>query len=263
MIAFIHIYKTGGQTFEMILASTYGVNHCHSFSPDFDNQITILTPTLLKELRDRFPNLRSIAGHDVRPIEEGESVGDLKWVTFIRHPLERTASHFQQCIRRDGKSYDFRAWIKQEKQHNRQTKMLAGSDNLDNAIEFLNRENVFVGLTEFFDESLLFFKRWLDSGLSIGYRQINVTKNNQMAKDLVADVSSRKLLENANQLDLALYSYIKEEMFPVKFQDYGDSFSNDLKDIKSKKNRFGYLNVGLSFLKNKLVYDRYINQMYL
>ena len=102
-----------------------------------------------------YPRLDSINAHPVRIYAGLEAVvPDIEYVTFLRDPIERTASHYQYDVQVGGVDIPFDEWITHEAVPDRQTRILAGPDaSGEDAIALLGRF-AFVGRTDRFDESL-------------------------------------------------------------------------------------------------------------
>src|ERR671922_166082 len=96
MLIFIHINKTGGNTLNHILRSSYGMRHCavepwHGLwgGPPFSAED-------LQRVRKFYPNLKSIGGHRITGYVDYRPNGsELKYFTLMRDPLKRCASRFQ------------------------------------------------------------------------------------------------------------------------------------------------------------------------
>ena len=160
MLVFIHIQKTAGSTVRYILRSSFGLRHCEvepwqakSTGPDFSNYD-------LQRLRKLYPDLESIAGHRVTGrVDLQENGTDFRYFTFMRHPLKLAASYFQYNVQERGlKDLVFEEWVQREWPSNRQTKMIAGVADVEEAIRIIKAKQVFVGLTERFDESMVLLK---------------------------------------------------------------------------------------------------------
>ncbi|GIV79675.1 MAG: hypothetical protein KatS3mg050_4069 [Litorilinea sp.] len=257
MLVFIHINKTAGRTVRYILRSSFGGRHCevepwHApwTGPPFSSAD-------LARLRRYYPRLESIGGHRLRGYVDLEEAGTtFRYFTFMRDPLRTCASRFQYNVQYRGKKdLVFEDWIQQKWVRNHQTKMIAGSADVDKAIRILRRKNIFVGLTEHFDESLFLLKALVAPGLDISYRRVNVAGDKTIAKQLLTDKASRQLLVEANQADLALYQYVCHELFPQYRADYGPHLDSHLRQYQQQRqNRFNYWNLTVSRLKQYLLY---------
>jgi len=90
------------------------------------------------------------------------------------------------------------------------------------------RREMFVGLTEAFDDSIVLLRALRAPDLDIRYAPVNVAKSSRIAKDLLEDPGTRAMIVEANQADLQLYRHAKEELFPAMERDYGPSLTDSV-----------------------------------
>lgn len=222
MLVFIHLNKTAGSTLNHILRSSYGTGHCavepwHSkwAGPPFSN-------TDLHRLLKLYPNPKSISGHRVVGYEDLDPNGrDLSYLTIMRDPVKASASSFQHKKQISGKSDSFEKWIEQGWTRNRQTKQIAGIEDVNAAVRIIEQKRIFVGLTEHFDESLVLLRGLVASELNISYKRINVAPSRSIADDLLATRRTREILEEAHQVDIELWNHVRTEIFPSYRAEYG------------------------------------------
>src|SRR5215471_17511562 len=97
MIVFQHIPKTGGTTFRFILENNFGISNCHSNQARKD----VFTQADLNRARKIFPWMRSIGGHNLLdPVSL--SMPDPFYITFLREPITRVISRYQDGATRRG-----------------------------------------------------------------------------------------------------------------------------------------------------------------
>ncbi|NIV12667.1 MAG: hypothetical protein GWN62_15725, partial [Aliifodinibius sp.] len=101
--------------------------------------------------------------------------------------------------------------------------MIAGVDDVNKAIQIIHDKNIFVGQTERFDESMMLVKARLANDLNISYRRVNVARDNSIAENLLTNKKTRRLLEEAQQVDIELYNYVKQDLYPAYQREYGPS----------------------------------------
>lgn len=257
MLIFIHINKTGGNTVSHILRSSYGIRHCpvepwHGLwgGPPFSADD-------LQRLRKFYPNLKSIGGHRVTGYVDFQPNGtELRYFTLMRDPLKRCASRFQFNVQSRGKKdLVFEEWIQQDYARNLATKWIAGVEDVAEAIRIIKAKNIFVGLTERFDESMVLLKALMANDLNISYKPVNTARDNTIAKGLLANESTRQILVEAQKSDLELYNYVTQELYPVFQQEYGPSLQADVADYqRTRRNDFNNWNLTLSRLKQYMLY---------
>jgi hypothetical protein len=257
MLVFIHINKTGGRTVRYILRSSFGLRHCEVepwHAPWTDPPISTDD---LQRLRRVYPNLESIGGHRLRAyVDLQENGTEFKYFTFMREPLKTCASRFQYNVQYRGKKHlVFEKWIQRDWPRNHQTKMIAGVADVDEAIRILQAKHIFVGLTERFDESMVLLKALMADDLDISYRRVNAARSNTLAKSLLSTESTRQMLIEANQADLELYNFVRQEYYPSFQREYGPLLEAAVARYRqTRSNNFNYWNLTLSRLKQYLVY---------
>jgi hypothetical protein len=257
MLVFIHINKTAGRTVRYILRSSFGPRHCEVepwHAPWTDPPFSTHD---LQRLRRYYPNLVSIGGHRVRGyVDLQENGTEFRYFTFMRDPLKTCASRFQYNVQyRKKKNLVFEEWIRKDWTRNHQTRMIAGVADVDEAIRIIQAKNVFVGLTERFDESMVLLKALKANDLNISYRRVNVAGSNTLAKNLLSNESSRQMLIDANQADLALYDFVQKELYPMFQREYGASLEADVAGYqKTQDKKFNNRNLALSRLKQYMLY---------
>jgi len=257
MLVFIHISKTGGTTVTYILRSTFGVRHCQVepwqsrwTGPDFSSDD-------LHRLREIYPHLESIAGHRVMGyVDLQENGTQFRYFTLMRNPLKRHASYFQYKVQEGGLKDVFEEWVVQrEWPRNQQTKAIAGAVDVAEAIRIIQKKNIFVGLAERFDESMVLLRALMANNLNISYRRVNVARSNTLAQSLLSTESTRQMLIEANQADLELYNFVTQELYPTYQREYGPSLEADVARYQqTQSNNFNYWNLTLCRLKHYMLY---------
>ncbi len=225
MIVFLHIPKTAGSTFQFILENSFGIRACH-------------TNHTKRELFDQkdfefakkfFPGLRSIAGHNlINPT--GLAVPDAFLMTFLREPVARVISQFQDRIVADKTTITFEEALRRyEDFENLQVKLIAGERNLDKAKRLLERYD-FVGLTEKFDLSLDVLDKLCPVKLNLNYKRKRSHQDNTIKKSVERDGRLKEMAREKNRLDIELYSFAANEIFPRLCRKTG---FNPLDQVKS------------------------------
>ena len=98
-----------------------------------------------------------------------------------------------------------------------QTQRIGGTTSAADAIATIEKREMFVGLTERFDESMVLLRALVAPDLDIRYERANVAKSSRIAKELLSDPVTRQMIVEANQGDLELYEYVLRELYP-RFQ---------------------------------------------
>jgi hypothetical protein len=262
MLVFVHINKTAGRTMRYILRSSYGARHCEVEPWHAPFEDPPFSTEDLRRVRRIYPKLESIAGHRVAGhVDLDEPETEFRYFTFLRDPLKTTASRFQyQVDYRKKQGLEFEEWIQRDWTRDGQTKRIAGVDDVGEAIRVIERKEIFVGVVERFDESLVMLKALRASDLNISYRRVNVAKRNTLAARLLADEHTRQMLTDANQHDLELYRYVTRELYAGLQSEYGDSLDGVVAEFqRSRGEEFNRLNTALFRLRQHGVYKPLLN----
>jgi hypothetical protein len=254
LLVFIHINKTAGTTVRYVLRSSYGARHCdvepwHGAweDPPFS------TPDL-RRVRRLYPRLASVAGHRVTGYADLEEPGtELRFLTFLREPIALCASRFQYQLDYRKKERVFEEWIHNDGVRDAQTQRLGGTTNVHDAIAVVDKKDVFVGTTERFDESMVLLKALRAPDLDIRYEKVNVAKSSEVAKRLLSDPATRRMIVDANQADLELYEYVQRELYPTYQAAYGPSLDDAVAKYRSGEHAFNRRRLAMFGLKQRLV----------
>jgi hypothetical protein len=232
LFAFIHMEKAAGTTLTSILRRSFGTRHCdvRGWRNAWIFEDDLVTAADMRRTRWIYPNLVSIAGHGVRPYSDLSDIcPDVRYYTILREPIARSASYYQYQVQVLKKTMPFEEWIQIERMRDLQTRRLAGTDDVDKAREMLNERVGFVGLVEFYDETLVMLRRYFgDLKLSIRYRPENIASDPSISRDLLSNPKTYALLEEANRKDTALYEHARQEIFPKQMAAYGPELERDV-----------------------------------
>jgi hypothetical protein len=259
MLAFVHIEKCAGQTIHWLLRSTYGLRHCDVLpwqGYEAMNALDGLTAQDIRRLQYLYPGLRSIAGHKVRLYSDLHTLyPDIRYFALMRDPLKRYASHYQFIKSNRGLTMDFETWVRtNDWGADWQTRMLTGTADINKAIQILQQGHILVGLVERFDESLLLLKGLLANDVNIAYERKNVASDNSLAQEVLASERNRQLLMEQNQTDLALYDYVKNELYPSYQLAYGGRLAADLAEFRARQHRFNHWNLVQARIHRNTIY---------
>lgn len=251
MIIFLHIHKTGGTSFRSILEKNLGASCCHTNQTRGD----LFSQADLEFAKKVFPKLGAITGHNlVNPLQL--KVANPFYATFLREPVERAISHYQDSVVRGTNRRSFEESLQTDTHlNNWQVKLMAGGENLDQAKKFLERCD-FIGLTEHFNLSLQVFGKQAPRPMNLRYRRLIVARDNQIQKNLLADPRMLELARKHNQLDLELYAFAANEIFPKLCRKAG---LNPLDKISSFEVSTNDLRLKYKFGR---VYNKVFRQIY-
>jgi hypothetical protein len=209
MFVFLHIPKTAGSTFQFILENNFGVSACHT------NHIKkkVFSRDDFAFAKKLFPRMKSLAGHNlVDPL--ALDVPGAFHLTFLREPVARVFSHYHESMRTSGNTLSLEESLeKKDYLNNLHVKLMAGELNLDKAKKYLERCS-FVGLTEKFELSLHILKRLSPWRLNLNYKRRRTAPNDRAKKSPADDPRSAEIVREYNHLDMALYNFALQEIFP-------------------------------------------------
>lgn len=249
MLVFVHIEKTAGTSLKFIFRNSFGRKHCDSRK----NQKKIFTQEDLNYAKKVFGQIKCISGHNLVESTENLDETGLMFLTFLREPITRSASFYQDYYLRGNHKISFEEWMKDINKHNMQTKRIAGSENLEKAKRLLRERYFFVGLTERFDDSLKLLNIVCPENLNLKYKKQLIAQNNTIKNELIKTPETLQILQDANELDIELYNYVKNELFPERLEEHHDKLDKVILPKTYYKTHRTY-NYQISVAFNKFIY---------
>jgi hypothetical protein len=232
MLAYSHIPKAGGTTLTYLLRAQYGMRHVdveHRFPGN-----SIERHYRARDLhldRKLHPGVRSLAGHWLKPwVDFGELSNSLEWYSFVRLPAARSFSQYVQDVQlgRIDRGATFADWAALDhlggRNRNAQVKQIAGVESAEAAIRMVETQNIFVGLLEEYDLSLVAWRAFFDlEGFSLNYASArNVRSQSSLADELrQREPDLEHHLRAHNSEDDSFYQYIVERRFPEQLINLG------------------------------------------
>lgn len=241
ILAFVHINKAAGTTLTHILRLNFFLKHFDvpSFMSSSDG---VFQKDGMKKILRINPFIRSIAGHRIRSYSNiSDLYQDVRYITLLRDPVRRTISHYQYNVEKQGANLSFDEYLTHDASFNRQTRIVAGTADLNLAKEMLKENFFLVGIVEEFDEFLIHLKKkLLPFQLKINYRLQNVSKKNSaIRKNIDKEIDQYyKKIVNRNKLDLELYNYVKNNLLPEEKRIYGPKFDFEVDRQKKIKKKY-------------------------
>lgn len=244
MLCFIHIEKCAGMTFHNILINNYFLNYLSliPWNPWTNIDESSFGKNDLKWLLRGIPNLRGFGGHNTRIYNGyGEVCNDIQYVTFLRNPITRYISHYIYQVEIMNNKLSFEDFLSEKRFDNFMTKRIAGCFDGNKAKKILNKNNVFVGLSENFDESLLLMKNKFNfKNLNISYEKKNVSKDDSLKNKILNDKDNLDKIKQRNLLDIELYDFAKNELFNNEIANYERSLSSNLEIFKNQNQKYRF-----------------------
>jgi len=248
LTVFLHVAKTGGRTVDTALRSTYGPAYilAEPLRPPRapgtggrDFMLPIYQPDDLRWLRRRIPWMRAIGGHSLTLWSRLHEVVPVRYFAFLREPLARGASHYQYHVNTTAEPLDWAAWCAWPEHHNNQTRFFDQEGRSEAAIAAIEKHQVFVGLLERFEESLLLLRHLQVPELRCAYLRSNTASNNDLARSLLADPARLDQLRSMYAADLPLYRWVREELWPRYEAAYPGDLAADAARLRADPSR-GY-----------------------
>lgn len=260
LLAFVHLHKAAGTTLIHLLRRNFFLRHM-DVRPFRKESGGVFRARDLRTCLRLNPFLRCIAGHSVRAWSDLESlVPNVRYITILRDPIDRFVSHFLYRQDVHAATTSFQEAMDREKEHNLQTRYIAGSDDLDEAKRMLDRRFLLAGVSQEFDTFLLLLSRKLGLAPSdVWYVSQNVasrrgTDRRDMARRLIEE--NHDALVAMHRVDLQLHEYVKAEVLPREVALYGPDFHRHLQEFRSR-DRTPHLGVKpyVDYVVRKCYYD--------
>jgi hypothetical protein len=210
LLIFMHIPKTGGSTLNNIFKQQYQIGELLNHTS---------ADILLQEAKAEKGNrIKAISGHHDFGIHKHFNCPST-YFSMVREPVDRVVSLYyflastpQYLNYESVKNMTLEEFVvKNAQAKNHQTSFFSGENQLNLEVAKKNLEAYFpvVGVTESFDESVFLLKK-LYGWKNIVYKKENVTKKRPKIKDV--PLSTIKLIEEYNRLDIELYNYAKKRL---------------------------------------------------
>jgi hypothetical protein len=243
MICFIHIEKASGSTLHHIFRNNFlsyiSTTPFKVWTNEPQNALKQEEMALL--CGKWLGHTKGIGGHNTRCFLEYEAVvsGEVQYVTFLREPISRYISHYNHQKFVKGLDWTKDSFFEEARFSNFMTKKIAGKEDVDLAKRYLSEKFAFIGLTEHFNESLLLMKDALHMPqFDIRYQKKNETPAKMVKETFDEDMLSK--VRERNLLDIELYRYAREEIYPRYLDRYQTDLAKDLQVFEAENQGFSY-----------------------
>lgn len=254
-IIFLHIQKTGGITIQRILRRKLGKSIFSRFLNIFQSSkpSSVIEEFESKTLRDKY-----LVGHFCYGIHK-YLPRPYCYASFLREPVSRVISLYEYSASNPTAYYHTQAkdhTLEEFVLHtplmeldNGQVRFIAGDPDdyfinrtpigecdellLKKAIDNIESSFLFVGLTEYFDQSLLLMKEIFEWDSCL-YLRRNVTKKSK--KTTVSPELRQKIAEK-NDLDVRLYKYV-ENRLKEQLKEYSLDNESVLQNFQEENLKF-------------------------
>lgn len=243
MICFIHIEKASGSTLHHIFRNNFlSYISTTPFKVWTNEPENALSHEEMELLCGKWLDFtQGIGGHNTRCFLDYESAVEqpVNYVTFMREPVSRYISHYNHQTYVKGISWSVQSFLSEKRFSNFMTKKIAGKPDIDLAKQYVEEKIAFVGLTERFDESLLLMKDVLGMPeFDIRYQRKNATPQKKVKREF--DDQLKEEIKARNQMDIELYRFVTEEIYPKYQQQYQGDLEADLESLKDANTDFSY-----------------------
>lgn len=233
LVIFVHIPKTAGTSLRIIIERNFDKQAIFTLDGR-DPQKSIEQFNQLSQ--EEKASFFLVQGHGEFGALENLPHQHIKYITFVRDPVERVLSYYSYILsdafRRPqaekAESMSFKEYLLSKSDwqiDNHQTRMIAGNvgpeygacneEVLERAKDNIIKYFHFVGLAERFDQSVLAMSRSLGWKTPF-YKSLNRTKK-RITQDTI-DEEMKTLIRNENRFDLQLYEFVSSrfEISPEK-----------------------------------------------
>jgi len=247
LLAFVHIEKAAGTTLCHILRRNFFMRHLE-VRPFVQESDMIFRASDLKRSFWLNPFLCSIGGHSVKAFADLETVvKDIRYITLLRDPRSRYVSHYFYHMSMIKTHIHFREFLELDEFSNFQTASLstgnfrgfrsASSADLERAKEILTEKYSLVGITEEFDEFLIYLRRMLrPKRFDLRYSRQNVSlAKHSFGKETPLEILTtyNNEISEKNKLDLQLYEYVISYLITRQRTQYGSSLKKDVNEFQA------------------------------
>jgi hypothetical protein len=228
IIAFCHIEKAAGTSLIGCLREAYPMRFA-AMRPLTGPR----THATLQDLRIALrlnPFLACVSGHAVVPWGDLGESGRLSYITLLRDPVERAASQYAFWVQRMGSSMTPERFLEHRTAGNFQVKKIAGCADLEEARRILEDRFLLAGTVENFDEFLVMLAAKLGMPIErFVYRMKNTAAGRA---PLIIPQGFRERLAEINQLDAALYAWVRDDLVPRYRRAFPGNLNGDLEAFR-------------------------------
>jgi len=249
---FIHIEKAAGTTLHHWLGNNFRGYYTLKPGRYRDCTKAYFTDSEFRIWKMLCPFFIGFGGHSTRHFAEYDK--SLTYITFLRDPVSRYLSHFAYQRDAMGINWTIEGFMQEEKFNDFMTKRISPSGCADMAIEELKNKYSFVGLTEYFNESLLMLTKLIFQKQTVPlYERRNEARQKTIVKfEELPENIKHKIFEN-NKNDIIVYNYVKNNIFELQKSLYGKQLDKDLVDMEEslKEYKYSFLKQLFFILRNK------------
>lgn len=272
LLIYLHLQKTGGQTMRHLLMKLYGEENCFNFG--VPRKVAHRYQDLMEKTEAERQQIKCVMGQLAFGIHNAFPQS-ADYIAFVRHPIERTISHYYYILRNVNhrehirlkesnmsleeflEAFPYTAYYQTRiflpvvsvAETQEEIRKPLPENGLEAAKANIISSIPIVGLTERYDESLLLWQarfNWKD----VQYKSRNIGTNKPKRESLSPTLLSK--IEQHVSVDMELYEFVKAR-FEQNVADAGLDFQKRYQTFQLKKLEKPKPLMRLrSFLKRKL-----------
>jgi hypothetical protein len=207
-LVFIHIPKTAGTSFRLALEEELGPEaFLRDYGLEAPETSELVKRTVYNDCKNRLyqevvlQKIYCLSGHFHASKYTDIFNCNVRMITFLRDPLQRTISEYQHYTRHLGYQGSLEDFCNRTEQYNRQSQLISGFDLED---------FFFIGLTEFYEESIVYFNQI--TGWELPCYQENVGRQ-QLADKYYLNNSLMQCVQEVNLQDIELYKTVRSKFY--------------------------------------------------
>lgn len=241
-LCFVHIEKAGGITLHNLFHRLY-----FGYVSPHPNKLwgNPWTPAHIEALKRISPSrVTGVGGHRIRAYFDYEKAIGRKafYFTMMRDPVSLYLSHLNWQIHLKQKYPTVESFFEGTYSNNFQAYRIAGEKNLDKAKEIMAKNFNLIGMVERYDEAMVLLRSALGNpNADFRYEQANIREYGDKKirfEDLSSDLQA-KVFEN-NAIDIELYRFLKEELYPQFIRNYPGNLAADLEAYQRANQGYHY-----------------------
>jgi Sulfotransferase family len=210
-LIFVHLPKTAGTSFRYAMELTLGAERTlKDYGLESPDTSALIRESIYSDHKELLASqivqqrIKFLTGHFNASRYLLILDAQVRWCTFVRHPVQRLISEYNHFVRHHAYKKSLEEFCYEPFARNRQSQLLYGLEPND---------FFFIGITELYEESIAKFNRL--TGLNIPCLQENVFRA-QLTKQYQIDNRLLEIITENNLDDFKLYEHVRAGSFGAK-----------------------------------------------